>query len=144
MVQSERLPAGAVAAGILLAVPIVTLAIALALTLVSGGASFPGLPRVWFNAMVAGFPMALGIGLPIALSRLRDRALGDLSWAMAGAFAGALGGALVMFGLAVATRLLELIGHFVVGAALVLGISAAGGVLAALLARRIALCIARR
>ena len=144
MDPAERVPVVVVAAATLAAATAVGLALSVALVLAPEGPALADLPRVAFNVLVVALPMALALGIPLALWRLRDQATGPWAWAFAGAASGTLGASIIMIGLAVATPLLQLIGHFIVAAALVYGFSVVGAVLTALLARRIALRLARK
>ena len=145
MQDQDRLPAIPLVLGIAIAVLPVTIAQAVAMAAIPyAGPGIEFAPRLWIWMLACAAPMALLIGVPIALYALRDPARGWIAWGLAGAVAGFIGATALCVLLAVTTRLADLIGHFFVVAVVVMAFGVSGGVATAWVARPIAWRLARR
>lgn len=141
--MSAPLPVRWIVVGLLVGIVPVTFVEALGMSILPySGAKLEQFFRVWLWFLTCAAPIALLIGLPVALLWLRAR--GWIAWGFAGIAAGAIGGLAVMLVLALTTQLLTLMGHFLVATVVVVVLASGGGMLVALIARGIALFLTRR
>lgn len=145
MDAEAKLPIRWLVLGIAIAVVPATIAQAVAMAGIPyAGPGLEYAPRLWVWMLSCAAPMALLIGVPIAIWALRDPARNWIAWGLAGAVAGMTGAVVLCVVLAVTTRLTDLIGHFFVIGIVVAAFGVSGGVATALLARPIAWWLARR